>query len=142
VAAHALCNAHILRELTAATETGTPRDVIWAGQATRALLALKKAAGAAREAGKDATGPDLLAGHEKDFRDAAAAGIALNAARRSKLQKKRHALATRMRDRADDYLRFAHDLRVPFDNCADVAVMPKRGPGGGVCAGRGGDLAA
>ncbi len=87
-----------------------------AGQATRALLALKKAAGAAREAGKDAISPDLLAGHEKDFRDAAAAGIALNAARRSKLQKKRHALATRMRDRADDYLRFAHDLRVPFDN--------------------------
>ena len=116
VAAHALCNAHILRELTAVTETGTPRDVIWAGQATRALLALKKAAGAAREAGKDAISPDLLAGHEKDFRDAAAAGIALNAARHSKLQKKRHALTTRMRDRADDYLRFAHDLRVPFDN--------------------------
>ena len=116
VAAHALCNAHILRELTAVTETGTPRDVIWAGQATRALLALKKAAGAAREAGKDTISPDLLASHEKDFRDAAAAGIALNAARRSKLEKKRHALATRMRDRADDYLRFAHDLRVPFDN--------------------------
>ena len=116
VAAHALCNAHILRELTAVTETGTPRDVIWAGQATRALLALKKAAGAAREAGKDAISPDLLADHEQDFRDAAAAGIALNAARRGKLEKKRHALATRLRDRADDYLRFAHDLRVPFDN--------------------------
>jgi transposase len=31
---------------------------------------------------------------------------------------------------------------ISLDNCADVAVMPKRGPGGGVCAGRGGDLAA
>ena len=90
--------------------------MIWARQAIGALLALKKAAGAAREAGKDAIGPDLLAGHEKDFCDAAAAGIVLSAARRSKLQKKRHALATRMRDRAGDYLRFAHDLRVPFDN--------------------------
>jgi hypothetical protein len=50
------------------------------------------------------------------FRDAAAAGVALNAARRSKLQKKRHALAARMRDREADYLRYAHDLRVPSDN--------------------------
>ena len=40
----------------------------------------------------------------------------LNAARHSKLQKKRNALATRMRDRAGDYLRFARDLQVPFDN--------------------------
>ena len=40
----------------------------------------------------------------------------MNAARRSKLQKKRHALAIRMRNREGDYLRFAHDLRVPFDN--------------------------
>ena len=46
----------------------------------------------------------------------AAAGIALNAARRSALQKKRHALATRMAGRSRDYLRFAHDLRVPFGN--------------------------
>jgi transposase len=32
------------------------------------------------------------------------------------LQKKRHALASRMAAREADYLRFAHDLRVPFDN--------------------------
>jgi transposase len=116
VATHALCNAHILRELIAVTETGAPGDVVWARQAIGALLALNKAAGAAREAGKDAIDPDLLAGHEKDFRDAAAAGIVLPAARRSTLQKNRHALATRMRGRAGDYLRFAQDLRVPFDN--------------------------
>ena len=47
------------------------------------------------------------------FRHAAATGLALNAARRSKLQRKRHALAARMRDRRDDYLRFAHYLRIP-----------------------------
>ena len=46
----------------------------------------------------------------------AEAGIVLNAARRGQLQRKRHALATRMLTRRDDYLRFAHDLRVPFDN--------------------------
>jgi transposase len=116
VAGHALCGAHVLRELTAVTETGTRLDVAWAEQATTALVKLNAAAAAARAAGHQAIDPDLLAGHEKDFRDAADAGIVLNAARRSKLQQKRHALATRMRDRAGDYLRFAHDLRVPFDN--------------------------
>jgi len=54
VAGHALCNAHVLRELTAVTETGTNSDVTWAGQAIDALLALKKAADAARAEGADA----------------------------------------------------------------------------------------
>jgi len=59
---------------------------------------------------------EALEKHGRWFRDAADAGIVLNAARRSQLQRRRHALASRMRDRADDYLRFAHDLRVPPDN--------------------------
>jgi hypothetical protein len=42
--------------------------------------------------------------------------LPVNAARRGKLQKKRHALTARMTTRADDYLRFARDLRVPFIN--------------------------
>jgi transposase len=54
VAGHALCGAHLLRELTAVTETGTEDDVIWAQQAIDALLELKKAADAAREAGSSA----------------------------------------------------------------------------------------
>jgi transposase len=116
VAGHALCGAHLLRELIAVTETGTEDDVIWARQAIDALLALNKAADAARDAGHHATDPEILDKQCRWFREAADAGIVLNAARRSKLQKKRNALATRMRDRADDYLRFAHDLRVPFDN--------------------------
>jgi len=137
-----LHNAHILRELTAITETGTDQDVIWAQQAIDALLALKDAADAARAVGHDTIRPGVLREHSGWFRKAADAGIALNAARGSKLQKKRHALATRMRDREADYLRFARDLRVPFDNYPDVAVMPKSGLGGGVSAGWGGGLAA
>ena len=116
VAGHALCGAHLLRELTAVTETGAAGDVIWARQAIDALLELKQAADAARAAGHDAIGAEALEKHGRWFRDAADAGIVLNAARRGKLQRKRHALATRMRDRAGDYLRFAHDLRVPPDN--------------------------
>jgi hypothetical protein len=37
---------------------------------------------------------------------------------------KHHALARRLIDRQDDYLRFTTDPRVPFDNYADVRVMP------------------
>jgi transposase len=115
-AGHALCNAHLLRELIAVTETSTADNVIWAQQAIDALLALKEAAGTARDAGRGAIDAEILDKQSRWFREAADAGIVLNAARRSKLQKKRHALATRMRDRAEDYLRFARDLQVPFDN--------------------------
>ena len=111
-AGHALCNAHLLRELTAVTETGTADDVIWARQAIDALLELKQASDAGA-AGHRAIDAEVLEKHGRWFRHAAATGLALNAARRSKLQRKRHALAARMRDRRDDYLRFAHDLRIP-----------------------------
>jgi transposase len=116
VAGHALCGAHVLRELIAVTETGADGDVIWARQATDALLALKKAADEARAAGSAAIREETLDGHSRWFREAAAAGIALNAGRRTALQKKRHALASRISAREGDYLRFACDLRVPFDN--------------------------
>jgi transposase len=116
LAGHALCNAHLLRELAAVTETGTDLDVTWAAQATGALLALKKAADEARAAGTAAISRKTLEEHSRWFREAASAGTALNAARRTALQKKRHALASRMTARGADYLRFARDLRVPFDN--------------------------
>jgi transposase len=116
VAGHALCGAHVLRELAAVTETGTAPDKAWAQQAIDALLALDEAAGAARTAGQAAIDPETRRKHEDWYRQAAATGIALNAGRTGKLQKKRHALATRMQDREADYLRFARDLRVPFTN--------------------------
>jgi transposase len=116
VAGHALGNTHLLRKLTAVTETGTEDDLIWARQAIGALLELKQAAGADRAAGHAAVNTEALEKHGRWFCDAAEAGIVINAGRRSKLQKMRHALATRMAARADDYLRFAHDLHVPFDN--------------------------
>jgi transposase len=116
VAGHALCGAHVLRELVAVTETGTDLDRTWAQQAIDALLALNEAAEAARAAGQAAIDPETRAKHEDWYRKAAETGIALNAARQGKLQQKRNALATRMKDREDDYLRFARDLRVPFTN--------------------------
>jgi transposase len=116
VAGHALCGAHVLRELVAVNETGTSLDKAWAQQAIDALLALDEAAEAARAGGQDAIDPLILEEHEDWYRKAAATGIALNAGRNGKLQQKRHALAARMQDREDDYLRFARDLRIPFTN--------------------------
>jgi transposase len=118
VAGHALCGAHVLRELVAVTETGTGLDRAWAQQAIDALLALDQAAEAARAAGQEAIDPGTRKKHEDWYRQAAATGIALNAGRDGKLQQKRHALATRMQTREGDYLRFARDLRVPFTNNA------------------------
>ena len=123
VQGHALCGAHLLRELVAVTETGTDLDIAWARQAIDALLALDQAAEAARAAGKDAIGPKILEEHEDWYRKAAEAGITLNSRRPGKLQNKRHALAKRMQDRGGDYLRFARDLRVPFpSNGAERAI--------------------
>jgi transposase len=116
VAGHALCGAHVVRELVAVTETGTDLDKTWARQATDALLALNEAADAARAAGQDAIDADTRDKHEDWYRKAAETGITLNATRQGKLQQKRHALATRMQAREADYLRFARDLRVPFTN--------------------------
>src|SRR5512142_1899994 len=70
VAGHALCGAHLLRELTAVTGTGTADDVIWARQAIGALLELKQATGAARAAGHDRVGAEVLDKHDRWFRDA------------------------------------------------------------------------
>jgi hypothetical protein len=123
VAGHALCGAHVLRELVAVTETGTGLGRAWAQQAIDALLDLDEAAGAARAAGQDAIDPETRKKHEDWYRQAAATGIALNAGRDGKLQQKRHALATRMQAREGDYLRFARDLRVPFtNNAAEQAI--------------------
>jgi transposase len=123
VAGHALCGAHVLRELVAVTETGTDLDRTWAQQATDALIALNEAARTAGAAGRDAIDPETRAKHEDWYREAAAAGVALNAARQGTLQQKRNALATRMKDREGDYLRFARDLRVPFsNNAAEQAI--------------------
>jgi transposase len=50
------------------------------------------------------------------LRPAALIGASQNASRRGKLMRKHHALARRLLDRQDDYLRFTRDFRVPPDN--------------------------
>jgi hypothetical protein len=66
--------------------------------------------------GRDAVDPAALAAQVRLFRSAALAGASQTAARSGALMKKHNALARRLRDRQDDYLRFTGDWRIPPDN--------------------------
>src|SRR5262249_32899735 len=50
------------------------------------------------------------------YRSAALIGAAHTKARRGELMRKHNALARRLLDRQDDYLRFTRDFRLPADN--------------------------
>jgi transposase len=115
-AEHQLCCAHALRELQAVTDTATDADWCWATQAADALTAMQKlvAEAIATEAG--ALDPDALAEQVKLFRSAVRIGVNDTAARSSKTMAKHNALAHRLLDRQDDYLRFTTDWRIPPDN--------------------------
>lgn len=63
------------------------------------------------------------------YTSAAATTISANDHRQTKIAQRHHALARRMFDRVDDYLRFATDPRVPFTNNAaerEVSVVKLR----------------
>lgn len=115
-AVHALCSAHALRELVAVSERGGPAARGAAYRAIDALLALKKAAETAREAGADRIEEQVKARELRGLGRAVADGVKASAARASKTEAKHHALFKRLRDRRDDYLRWVHDLTLPFDN--------------------------
>ena len=116
-AAHALCNSHLLRELQQVIDVCDEPGRAWAEQARHALLELNTLAAAAAETGRDVD-PVRLAQLRSWYTSAAATGITANDHRSTKIAQRHHALARRMFDRVDDYLRFATDLRVPFTNNA------------------------
>jgi transposase len=121
-ARHALCSAHLLRELVAVTETGRDTDRAWAKAAIDVVLALKNAvdkAVADTPAGEQVE-IDMLRLHTLRLQQIAEYGIEATAGRETALRKKHNALATRLRDRLADYVRYAHhpDLGLFFDNNA------------------------
>jgi transposase len=116
---HALCNSHLLRELQAVADLAlTGQPWCWATQVTDALLELKKLVETAIEAGRPAIDTALAAEQTRLLRSAVRLGIRQNQARSTKTMAAHHALARRILDRYDDYLRFSTDFRVPFDNNA------------------------
>src|SRR3954462_2327545 len=121
-ATHALCNAHVLRELIAVvdhaaahprTDTGMPAGWCWATQVIDALLALK----AITDTGV-LPSPGVLAAQRRLIVSAALIGACADTGPPGAVGRRHRALARRLRRRLDDYLRFAADSRVPFDNNA------------------------
>jgi transposase len=115
-ASHQLCCAHALRELQAVTDAAPDGQWCWATQAAGALTAMQALASGAIAQGQTAVDGGALAGQISLYRSAALIGASQTAARSGKLMTKHNALARRLLDRQDDYLRFARDLRVPADN--------------------------
>jgi hypothetical protein len=114
-ATHALCGAHVLRELQAVTDTAATGGQ-WAARLADTLRTLKHAADQAREHGQTGLDPVWLAEQVRVYTAAAKVGFNVSSGRSSEIDKKHNALARRLLDRKDDILRFAYDLRVPFDN--------------------------
>jgi transposase len=119
-ARHALCNAHLLRELIAVVDhhtarpsagADTPAGWCWAAQVIDALLALK----AITDTGT-LPDPDTLAAHRRLIISAALVGASAEAGPPGAVGRRHRALARRLRRRLEDYLRFTTDLQVPFDN--------------------------
>lgn len=120
-ARHALCNTHLLRELIAVVDHhaahpspdsgGMPADWCWAQQVIDALLALK----AITDTGT-LPDPEVLAAHRRLIVSAALIGASAAGAPPGAVGRRHRALARRIRRRLGDYLRFATDLQVPFDN--------------------------
>jgi transposase len=114
---HQLCCAHALRELAGVADTApSDADWCWAVQAADALVAMQKLVTEAIATGADVLDADALAEQVGLFRSAVQIGINQTSARSSEIMKKHNALARRLRDRHEDYLRFTRDWRIPPDN--------------------------
>jgi transposase len=113
---HQLCCAHALRELQAIADCVPEREWCWATQAAGALTQMPKLVSQAVAHGRDSVDQDALTAQIRLYHSAALIGISQTASRTSKLKKKHNALARRLLNRQDDYLRFTWDWRAPPDN--------------------------
>jgi transposase len=120
IGAHALCCAHALRELQAVTDAAPQGAWCWATQAAGALRDIKRLADASLVIDGTLNHLDQakLSELRHRYRSALLIGKNHTTARASPLMRKHHALATRLLDRQDDYLRWTADPAVPFDNNA------------------------
>jgi len=113
---HQLCCAHARRELQAVADAAPADQWCWATQAGDALVAMQHLVRDAGQAGHDRLDEDALAEHVGRYHSAVLIGVEQTATRTGKLMKKHNALARRLLERQDDYLRFTTDWRIPADN--------------------------
>ncbi|HEV8275577.1 MAG TPA: IS66 family transposase [Streptosporangiaceae bacterium] len=115
-AGHQLCCAHALRELQAVTDAAPAGGWCWATQAAEALTTMQALVNEAIAAGRDSVDPAILAEQVTRYRSAALIGISQTRDRPGALTRKHHALARRLLERQDDYLRFTWRFAVAPDN--------------------------
>jgi hypothetical protein len=113
-ARHALCGAHIARELAAAAETHP--DQAWPRAALDALHALNTAAHEARTAGKTQIPRRQRKRLIGNWHQSILCGLADHPELPGRKQSKTRNLLIRLHDRDEQVLRFARDLTVPFTN--------------------------
>lgn len=116
---HAVCGAHLLRELAAAAEIDGQAS--WSDAIDRLLCEINRTTIAAREAGAHTLSPRLLAGYRRRYDELITAGWAANPDHSpggsGKRRRPKHVnLLDRLDGHRDEVLRFAADLRVPFTN--------------------------
>jgi len=122
---HALCCAHVARELTGVYES---TGQTWAPKLARILQKMNAAVGDAKDAGHHALAPGDLAGWHARIDEVVALGWAQNPAPEGGWPAKRPVavnLLDRFENHRAEFLRFATDFRVPFtNNAAEQAVRP------------------
>lgn len=119
VCQHALCNAHLLRELIALQETTTQA---WTQQLIDLLLQAKAEVAQARETSETALAPARQAALTRRYQRVVQRGLRLNPAnppsgRRGRTrQSPARNLLERLRDHRKAVLAFMYHFEVPFDN--------------------------
>ena len=117
---HGLCNAHLLRDLTAAGET---TDQIWPKQMSDLLLAIKAAVEQAWTAGQAQLSPECIHDFTEQYQHLIEPALPANPpppAVRGRRGRQREGplrnLLLRLKNHQSAVLAFMHDFKVPFDN--------------------------
>jgi transposase len=123
---HQLCTAHLLRDLDDAAQVYP--DAVWPVQIADALRELIHHANLAREQGHDTIAADLRDELLRRFRHGMLVGLSDTTSHGTRPgERKARLLLEVLRDRPDDVLRFAHDLKVPpTSNQAERDLRPSK----------------
>lgn len=116
---HAVCGAHLLRDLASVAVVASQEP--WAAAMTALLVEMKLCGEQVRSAGRHRIDEKTLAVFSERYDTIVEAAFSANPEpprwrARDYLEKESFNLAVALRDRKDDIVRFASDLRVPFTN--------------------------
>jgi transposase len=112
---HAWCGAHLLRDLRGIHEADTEGQ-LWARAMADTLLEANRIAAAARQAGREALGPEELRTIHRLYAGALARSRQDNRGQNTELARHARTLAKRFEEHREAILRFTTDLTVPFSN--------------------------